>query len=419
MAAPDLSTTPVATITAAGISAPSFDYVLSWWQAKYQSIYGADANLDPNTPDGQWVAALAMAQNDFNSACIATYNSFSPATAQGNGLSSVVKINGLRRQVSSNSTVPCELVGSVTTVTNGIVTDSNGNQWALPATVNIPDSGSITVTATCLALGAITASAGAVQITTPTRGWQSASFTSAATPGAPVEADAALRQRQANSTALPAQTPLESIVAAVLNVSGVQQVQPYENDTSTTNGLGIPPHSIALVVLGGDATAIATAIASKKLGAGTYGSISETIIDQNGVPDVIHFSTPTTLRIVASLTVTPLTGFVSTTETAIANAMSAWVQGGQVLSAAGQPIVDPAGNPISYPGLSIGDASGVALNDLIAAAKLPAPLGQTYKIEYGALTIAQFGGSLGTSDISLAYNQNAGLAVSDVTITVA
>ncbi|MGC8170052.1 baseplate J/gp47 family protein, partial [Salmonella enterica] len=77
----------------------------------------------------------------------------------------------------------------------------NNNIWNLPASVTIPPSGLITVTATCAAIGAVSAPAGTITtINTPTRGWQSVTNPADAVPGAEVESDAALRSRQKIST---------------------------------------------------------------------------------------------------------------------------------------------------------------------------------------------------------------------------
>lgn len=388
--------TLAATVTATGISAPSYADVLASLKASFQLIYGADAYLEPDGQDGQLLAVFAAAISDCNSTAIAVYNSFSPATAVGVGLSNVVKINGLRRLVPSNSSADLTLVGpNGTPIVGGIVQDTvTGHQWLLPPLVTIGGSGSVVATATCSVAGAVTAPAGTItEIVNPQRGWQSATNAADATVGAPVEADGTLRQRQAVSTSLPAQTRLESIVSAVRNLSGVQIVKPYENDTGTTDGNGIPGHSIALVIVGGDSVAIATAIANGKLGTGTYGAISEVIIDQNGVPDTVHFSRPIAERVIADLSITALTGYVATTGAAIKAALSTWVSG-----------------------LPIGGS--VNLNDMIAAAKLPGAVGATYKIEYGNLTIALFGNTPGTADLAMAWNQEAALATSDISLTV-
>lgn len=390
-------TIPLATIACTidenGISAPSYADILATLQYNYRSIYGADVDLDSDTQDGQWIAIQATAQNDTNNGTVAAYNNFSPATAQGAGLASNVKLNGLSKKVPSSSTADLTLTGEVgRQILNGMVGDGT-YQWLLPATVDIPLSGSIVATATCLTPGAIAAAPGAIsQILNPQRGWQTATNLSAAAEGAPVESDAALRQRQGQSTALSASTPLKAIVGAVGNVPGVTAVVPYENDTDTTDGNGIPAHNISLVVEGGDATAVANAIASKKIpGGGTYGTTSVVVFDPAGVPNTINFFRSTAKRVIATITLTPLTGYVSTTGDDVKDAMAAWVNN---LSAGGD----------------------VALNDVVAAAKLPAPLGSTYKIEYGDIEIAFFGNTPGTADLTVAFNEQAGLALVDITL---
>jgi len=162
-------------ITSAGISAPSYAFILSYLQAQYQAIYGSDVVLTSDTQDGQWLAILATAFNDVNAATIAAYNNQSPATAQGAGLSSVIKINGLTREVPTNSTMPVAIGGTFpTTITNGVVVDSNNYAWNLPATVDIPSGGTVTVTAICQTPGAIAAAPQTLRIQNPQRGWQTA-----------------------------------------------------------------------------------------------------------------------------------------------------------------------------------------------------------------------------------------------------
>lgn len=246
-------TTIAPTIDASGITAPTYADVLAYLQGQYRAIYGADTYLDPDSQDGQMLGVLAKAISDANSVAIAIYRSFSPATAQEDALSSNVKINGIARKVASYSSADLVLVGQAgKTITNGAAKDSNGVQWLLPATVTIPPSGTITVTATCASIGDVSARAGTINhIATPALGWQSVTNPADAAEGAPVEKDAALRQRQTVSTALPSLTVLDGIIGAVANVPGVTRYVPYENDTDATDANGIPSHSISLVVEGG------------------------------------------------------------------------------------------------------------------------------------------------------------------------
>lgn len=383
------------TIDASGISAPTYADIYNYLVAQYQSIFGADVYLGNDSQDGQFLAIIASAINDSNAAAIACYNAFSPATAQGNGLASVVKINGIDKASATNSTVNVTLVGVAgTTIPNGIVSDTNNNQWLLPASVVIPSGGSITVTATAKNPGAITAQIGTVTtIKTPIYGWQSVTNPSIASVGAPVETDAALRLRQSQSVALPSLTVLGGIVGAVESVSGVTRCKAYENDTNTTDGDGIPPHSIALVVQGGDSTAIATSIMQKKTpGSYTYGTTTVAVTDSVGVAHNIRFFVPTDAPIKVSIAITAISGYTSAIGDQIKQQVSAYINS-----------------------LDIGQ--DVLLPRLYVPAQLSGGVGST-TYEVTSIQIAKGAGSLAASDVPIAFNELASSLISNITLTV-
>jgi uncharacterized phage protein gp47/JayE len=304
---------PVCTVDATGIHVPAFQDILAYFVSGYQAIYGADVYLGNDSQDGELISLMATSYNDANTMAVSAYNAFSPVTAQGTGLSSVVKINGISRLIPTNSTVDLTIIGVSGTVLAGAVVSDGTYRWDLPTTI-IPGSGLIIATATCETIGAITGTAGTItQILTPTAGWQSVSNLGDAVVGQPVELDSALTQRQAVSTMLPSVTVLDGIVGAISLITGVIAVQPYENDTAAPDSNGIPSHSIAIVVNGGDAVAIAQTIATKKSpGAGTYGTTSEVITDVNGVPHIINFFRPTEVVISVTINIHNLPGYTST-----------------------------------------------------------------------------------------------------------
>lgn len=310
--------TLAAQISSTGIIAPGYADILQELRIQFWGIYGSDAKLDEDSQDGQWLGVLAKIIDDTNQLAIAAYNAFSPATAQGAGLSSVVKINGLARRIATNSQVIVTIGGEAgRTIENGLVGDNQalGTRWALPALVTIPVEGTIDVTATCTELGSTVAAPGTItEILTPTLGWQTVTNPQAATPGEPIEADAGLRQRQAVSTALPALTVLESIYGSLAALGGVSRLTVYENDTDIVDAEGVPPHSISAVVEGGDVAEIAATIAAKKSpGTGTYGTTTRVVIDQNGVPNTIHFFALSEVPMTIQIDITALPGYLSTT----------------------------------------------------------------------------------------------------------
>lgn len=329
MATSDI-TTLACTIDSTGISCLSYSDTLSYLQAKFRSIYGSDIYIEPDSKDGQLLALFAQTIYDGNQADVTVFNGYSPSYAQGVALSSQVKINGIRRDSASNSTAVVTIEGTVgTIITNGIVADTNKNLWNLPATVEIPVSGVISVTATAQTSGSITAIAGAInEINTPVRGWQTVTNASAAVPGAAVQTDAALRKKQKSSTPASAQTPLQAIKANVASVSGIGRSEIYNNDKKVTDANGIPGNSIAVVVEGGDITSIATVIAQKKSpGTGTYGTTSVIVTDPSGVPLAIDLFVMTEISILVRVDIVPLDGYVSTTGDALIAAIAAYLSG--------------------------------------------------------------------------------------------
>ena len=90
----------LATIDETGLHLPDYPTVLEDVKARFRGIYGDDLYLGPDSQDGQLCAVFALALHDAYTLAGSVYNAYSPATAQGTGLSRMVKINGLRRKPS-------------------------------------------------------------------------------------------------------------------------------------------------------------------------------------------------------------------------------------------------------------------------------------------------------------------------------
>lgn len=388
-------TTTAPALSAAGISAPSYADVLDYLKTQYRSIYGGDVYLESDSQDGQFLAIVAKAISDSNAAAIAVYNQFAPQTAVGTGLSANVKLVGLTRQVPTYSTVGLTITGTAgTTVRNGIVQDTSGNKWALPAAVVIPAGGQVSAIATCTAAGAVVALPGSVKsILTPQLGWTSATNPAAAITGAPVESDAALRQRQAVSTSGNAQSPLASVVAAVAAVPGVTRFAGYENPNGAPDANGLPAHSIALVVEGGAPAVVAAAIANKKtVGAASYGTTTQTVADAYGITRPISFFVVAEQRVTVALTLRAINGYSAAVGAKVAAALAAYVNSlaiGQAVFAT--RLFGPAG--------LLGDPDGLSY-------------------EIASLGVALYPNVPALVDVPIAFNQAAHLDPSDVVITV-
>ena len=386
-----------ATVTASGISAPDYQTILSTITEYFQQIYGTDAYLEPDSKDGQMVALVALAVHDANNTAIQVYNSFSPSSGMTDALTRNVKINGIARKAATNSTVDVTLTGTAgTTITNGSVKDANGIIWNLPASVTIDVSGSVTVTATCATSGAVAAVAGSItKINTPTRGWTAVSNASAATVGSAAETDAQLRVRQAQSVAIPALTPFDAVGGAIANVTGVTRHKLYENDTGVVNSDGIPAHSLAAIVDGGDVTEIAQTIRGKKgQGVSTFGSTTVTVPDKYDNPHAISFSRSTNVPIYVAITLKVFTGYTTQVGEQIKQAIADYINS-----------------------LTIGD--DVLLSRLYSPANLGVVSGGDSKYyDINALAIGKSAGTVAASNVVIAFNESASCSKANIALTV-
>lgn len=386
-----------ATVTAEGISAPDYQTVLDTITGYFHQIYGSDAYLEPDSKDGQMVALVALAIHDANNTAISVYRSFSPATALGDALTSNVKINGITRRAATNSTVDLLLTGTVgTAITNGSVRDANRVVWNLPATVVIGASGTVVATATCANAGAVAAVAGSVNaINTPTRGWSSVTNPLAATVGVAAETDAQLRVRQSQSVALPSLTPFEAVDGAIANIDGVTRHKLYENDTDNPDANGLPPHSIAAIVEGGDATVIANSIRGVKgQGVTPYGSTVIVVPDKYGNPHPVGFSRPVDVPIYVKITITPLTGYTSQVGDEIKAAVAAYINS-----------------------LAIG--ASVLLSRIYSPANLGVVSGGNARYyDITELLIGTSADSVAAANVFIAFDQSASCTISNINLVV-
>ncbi|MEQ1107230.1 baseplate J/gp47 family protein [Acinetobacter seifertii] len=278
-------TTVAPVITDAGVSAPTYYEIDDYLKTEFKGIYGEDAYLENDSQDGQMIGVFSRALADVNGAFIKLYSTFSPKTATKDALSRNVAINGISRQLPTFSTVDLEITGTPgTEIKKGYALDRNGNQWMFPDLVTIPASGIVVVTAKAKKPGAILALSNTITtIGKPTRGWKGVNNSATSSLGMPVELDAKLRQRQALSVAIPSQSKTDSIKGGLFSLTGVSRCKTYENDSDKVNDLGMPPHTLCVVVSGGDANEIADLMRVKKsLGCGWFGNVNVPVINVFG-----------------------------------------------------------------------------------------------------------------------------------------
>ena len=101
----------------------------------------------------------------------------------------------------------------------------------------------------------------------------------------------------------------DALAAALREIAGVSHFLIRVNDEDSTVD-GIPAHTLAVLVQGGNANKIAEAIWNKKPpGIGTDGSLSRTVTDEKGQDHTVKFSRPGMLTVHYQITIKTYDGF--------------------------------------------------------------------------------------------------------------
>lgn len=310
------------TINVTGITIPSYADIRDYLIEQAKVIYGEDIYLEEDSQDYQWLSTFALLTYDVCQCLILDYNSHSPNTAVGDALDRIAAYCGIARSSGSASTVTLTCRGTAgTLVTYASVEDSNGYLWQLDKEFTIGEDGVAYVYATCVIEGAIQAPIGSItKIKTPTAGWESCTNEFAATIGANVETDSHLRARLIYAISKPSVTVFDGLIASIQAIDNVLKVKGYENPTSDFMHTVIPPHSIAIVVEGGDELEIADAIYRKKtVGTNTYGDTSVTLDLAGNRTIDIKFNRPTYINASITINITTLNTWVDSIENEIKN----------------------------------------------------------------------------------------------------
>lgn len=348
-------------ITTTGFSAKSLQDIKAELEAAFQESFGASIDVSPQSNFGQIIGVMAERYADLWAQGQAIYSAATPDGAIGASLDNVAGITGTVREAASSSTVTLTATGtpatvlntgrvvSVLTVGTRFVTTAPGTiaavaAWAISTAYVVGDrrrnggtqrvyecttagtsagSGGPTTTASAITDGSVVwrylgDGTGAIDIEaesedtgpkvavsgtltvieTPVSGWSSVINTLDADLGADEETDAALRIRREQELRGNGRASVESIRSAVLGVEGVDAATVFENITDATDGDGLPPHSVEVLVQGGDDAALREALwENVAAGIATYGSTSGTHTDSQGIAHTVKFSRPSQINI--------------------------------------------------------------------------------------------------------------------------
>lgn len=334
-----------------GLTVASQSELLLALSAAYESIYGADIDIDPDSPDGQQLNIFIQMVLDLEDLLVQIYNMFDPDNAVGVILDQRVAINGIQRQagtftitdINVATTQSVNLFGLDQTIQPVFtVQDSSGNQYQLQTTAVgfNPGSGGAPLTFQAANPGAVTPTPNTITVpATVVLGVGAINNPNPAISiGQNEESDAALKVRRQQSVSLASQGYLKGLLAALLNLSGMVAAFVYENNTATVDMDGVPGHSIWVIVSGTAAPEqIANTIYSKRnAGCGMFGSQSFVITQVDGTLFTVVWDNVSQETLFIKFTVTSINGVSIPNIAAIRAALA----GGQGVTGALNPGVN-------------------------------------------------------------------------------
>ncbi len=246
-----------------GLSLDTQQTLISNWVNAFQSIYGTDINLSPDSPDGQMMMIFIQAVLDLQDLLLQIYTSFDPDQAVGVQLDQRAAINGIQREGGTYTTTNVTVTANQQVTLYGLdqstnpvytVQDTSGNQWQLLTTSTI-QSGATVLAFQAANPGAIGTTVNTITIpVTVIVGVTTVNNPSTYTTlGVNEESDYALRIRRQKSVSIASQGYFNGLLASLQNISGVGSGNAflYENDTDTTDvTTGVPAHSIWAIIGG-------------------------------------------------------------------------------------------------------------------------------------------------------------------------
>lgn len=319
---------PANAITASGLTTQTLAEILAELEngadgfPGLRAIYGADINLDPNTPDGQLLHLFAQGKIDVLEFLTQIYNSFDPDQAIGRVLDQRCALNGVVRRAGTYTEQVVRVTATQAVTIQGLddnptnpftVSDASGNLFYLIETKVFSSAGTSEIRFRAKNLGEVLTTPNTInQIVTVTLGISAVNNAQTASViGTNEETDAELRLRRLRSVALSSKGYLEGLYGAILAVDGVQHALILENTTGTTDGNGVPGHSIWVIVRGGADTDIATAIYNKRnAGCGLKGSVVVNVTQVDGSVFSVAFDRPTDEDLWIRFNATAITGTI-------------------------------------------------------------------------------------------------------------
>lgn len=307
---------PEPTFGATGFIVPAESAILTGVTEDINDAFGGNVNPALETPQGQLASSETAIIGNVNDTFLYYTTQTDPAYATGRMQDAIGRIYFIERNPAQPTVAQCVCTGlsGVVIPEGALAIADDGNYYTCTAAGTIPISGSITLPFACTTVGPISCQANTLnQIYRAIPGWDTINNPADGVLGNDVESRSEFEARRALSVAQNSLGSLPSVRGAVLTVADVVDAYVIDNDDNspqTINGVTLGPNSLYVAVVGGDATAIAQAIWSRKApGCGYNGNTTITIQDTNSgyVPPYpsysVSFEIPANLQILFAVSI--------------------------------------------------------------------------------------------------------------------
>ena len=291
-----------------GFVAPLQSAILTGVQQDINAAFGGNLNYQLSTPQGQLASSEAAIIGNTLDLFVYYTSQTDPAYAQGRMQDAIGRFYDITRIPSAPTVIQVSCLGlsGVTIPVGALVVDGANNLYACTGSGVIQSSGTVILSFACTVPG---------PVAVPTQvspyqaivGWDSATVTGG-TLGQNAESRAAFEARRQASLAKNSNGMNASMLGTILGVPGVLDAYVIDNPFSspvTFRGVLLAANSVYVAVVGGDQTAVADAIWSKKAPGCAYtaGNVNIVVYDTNPLlsppypPYPVSYTVPSELQI--------------------------------------------------------------------------------------------------------------------------
>lgn len=297
----------MATIDDTGIVPTTLSEYQESLRAAFRAAFGESIDLDPKSPQGQFIDNLALSMSQSDDAIVSVagaVNIFRAFESQLEGLASLL---GIPKKEAESTIVTADLGGTPGTIipAGSRAKSDAGDLYELDNDTQLSVGGTASSSMSSIETGPIELLAGELaSVVDVVPGWETVVNPADGVIGRDIESDVEYRQRYFIELFRNALSVLDSVISAISEVDNVIEVIGVENDTSSPiviQNVTIGAHSIAMVVEGGLDSDIADAIRLKKTG-GTATTGTTSVSDPPHAD--INFFRPTFIDIEITITTT-------------------------------------------------------------------------------------------------------------------